>query len=763
MITYKFYSFFILFYYLRLVIYILLLYYSLLEKLQFMNDKKASSEINEYNVQIQRMEELIEQRPLIEAITIDADESKDLDDAFWIEQTNTGWIIDVAIADITFMLEPHRPLFELARKRQTSVYRAAHVQHMFPTELSESTFSLAEGGIKPVVWFTLELDHQLNVFNIEIREARFSSLKRFTYAEVARIITKQETFNPFFNMLNRASVLSLQLLQKRRDKGALAFFDLSNGLMTDENGQILTIKEKQTTIAYILVQEMMILTNTAVASFFAANNIPFVYRNHTMRTATPPRDVFIEQYEIALHDPTTLKLLKNRIGLLANSACYETCLNGHYGLNESAYAHVTSPIRRFADIICHYQIRSYLTDTPSPFSPEELDFMCSELNEGERNRREMKSEHFLTKARDERNKKAKELSFQALIELDKKAFREILTAVKKMGAMRPELEQACLYKLSNNMMNAVEIYYMVLYLHAGHVAPELFEATKQAILNLAGSASQIMQYIKKDKMIDDFYEEEQMAPSGGFLSRIVGVVNGGELLSVKTYALAANKKKASHLAAASWVMAFLSHTLTDAAETKLPDEATDLSEAPVPLIVCSAPFVNHYGKLLEMTKSQENLSVGVDEYTRNVVEHAIRFKCMIPLVSNDKVVCFEGEGTNKKQAKQSAAAMVIDYIEKEKLLTLPEAVLENSEAYRKLILEENFAGLLQLHVHETPNSNIKFTYTERQEEQELYFTCHLHLTLDGQLHQFDFYAKSKVEGRKQTSKMALEKLFTGRG
>nr|HPR61792.1 RNB domain-containing ribonuclease [Prolixibacteraceae bacterium] len=188
-----------------------------------MKYKNTPVSINVKNIinELKDQPQWLNQRTLFEGITIDGDESRDLDDAIWIEQIPSGWKVDVAISDLAQCIEPNSPLFEKARGRQVSEYLSTGVKNMLPRILSEGFLSLNNSGEKPVLLFSIELSQQLETQKFQIDQARFRSIRKLTYVQTANILNNNLTDDPLYGMLSLASQLAQMLVQKRRDRGAL--------------------------------------------------------------------------------------------------------------------------------------------------------------------------------------------------------------------------------------------------------------------------------------------------------------------------------------------------------------------------------------------------------------------------------------------------------------------------------------------------------------------------------------------------------------
>lgn len=189
-------------------------------------------------------------------------------------------------------------------------------------------------------------------------------------------LIKDEQLNTgLVEMLRDMSVIAQQLLDQRRLAGALAIYDIMEGWAVSEEGFMFKLRPEERHLANVIIQEFMILANQTVATFCAENDIPSLYRNHTARACAPDSAIeLLDDVRNAMDNPEhfDVRTLQRRMTLLVNRAHYAPVLRGHFGLNLAAYCHFTSPIRRFADLVVHRQLKAFLTDKKMPYSKEQL-------------------------------------------------------------------------------------------------------------------------------------------------------------------------------------------------------------------------------------------------------------------------------------------------------------------------------------------------------------------------------------------------------
>ena len=332
----------------------------------------------------------------VQGVTIDAEHTRDIDDALWIEfQSDDYWHIFVSIADVASSIPIGGELDTRAREMVTTKYFVLGNSPMLPREFSEDSLSLWPGKKRQTVTVEMTVDTSMNVIKTEIYPSLLKSRARCTYDRVPVIRT--DPSHEGHGLILTGCQMAMRLLEGRRKAGAMVLYDLNNGWVTTEEGVLRKIENKDETIGHILVQEMMILANSKVAEFAVLNNIPVLFRNHTPMNAAPDRTILMQQVEDAIHTPmdaSNLDQVRQRVHMLLGRANYGRTLLGHYGLNLPAYLHFTSPIRRYADLITQRQINAFIRGEPFPYSKEEVDAIAQHINDTLEAEREKVSEAF---------------------------------------------------------------------------------------------------------------------------------------------------------------------------------------------------------------------------------------------------------------------------------------------------------------------------------------------------------------------------------
>jgi ribonuclease R len=326
--------------------------------------------------------ESVQDLPLV---TIDGETARDFDDAVYCEPHGKGWRLVVAIADVSHYVRPHDALDKEAYNRGNSVYFPRRVIPMLPEELSNGLCSLNP----QVDRLCMVCDMQIEG-NGEIRRHRFypsvmHSRARLTYTQVAAMLADPEgadarQYSAVLPHIQHLHALYRVLLEAREKRGAIDFETVETQMVFNDQGKIERIVPVHRNDAHKLIEECMLAANVCAASFLAEHNHPVLYRIHEGPTPEKLEALreFLGEFGLQLgggDEPQAkdyskvLKAIRERpdAGLLQTvmlrslrQAVYEPENVGHFGLGYDAYAHFTSPIRRYPDLLVHRAIKAVL-------------------------------------------------------------------------------------------------------------------------------------------------------------------------------------------------------------------------------------------------------------------------------------------------------------------------------------------------------------------------------------------------------------------
>jgi ribonuclease R len=361
----------------------------------------------------------------LNGLTLDGANSNDLDDAIWAIKILGGYELLISISNVAKHVGLNSPTDDIAQTNLFSLYRGSGgcVKPMLPRYLSEDQLSLSANKKRDVVVFKVTLDNDLKLKGVETSEAKFTNKHRLTHTDVPDIIAQSD--HPLHCQLSMLANVATSLLNKRREAGAFAIYDICSGWAVDEEGQLRKLSDAEKNIGYVIVQELMILTNEAVSIFCVENDIPIMFRNHQAKSAAPKVEEFSAelQHAFSANDEKQMELLRKRLALVAGRAEMGTTTKGHYGLNLATYSYFTSPIRRYPDLVGHRNLLAFINKEPYPHSIESIEVLAKAYNERQIIVSDEKSAHFKKEA----HKKAGDiLENERYTQLGEKEFYRVL-------------------------------------------------------------------------------------------------------------------------------------------------------------------------------------------------------------------------------------------------------------------------------------------------------------------------------------------------
>jgi len=319
-------------------------------------------------------------------MTIDGADARDFDDAVYAEKTDKGYRLLVAIADVAHYVEPDSALDAEAKNRGTSVYFPGQVVPMLPEVLSNGLCSLNPHVDRLCMLCELTLDDAGGIKRTRFFNAVMKSHARLTYSQAWEML-KDPNHDLRTEHANVAEGLDTlyqlyKVLRAARDKrGVIEFESTETRIVFDENRKIQELLPVRRNDAHKLIEECMILANVATAAFVERQKIPALYRVHHGPKADRLEDLrsFLAFRSLSLGggdspSPIDYARLSKSIDGRADRSIIETTMlrsmqqavyqpknEGHFGLALNQYAHFTSPIRRYPDLLIHRAIKYSLT------------------------------------------------------------------------------------------------------------------------------------------------------------------------------------------------------------------------------------------------------------------------------------------------------------------------------------------------------------------------------------------------------------------
>jgi ribonuclease R len=317
-------------------------------------------------------------RPLVPGFTVDGPASRDLDDALWWHDGT----LYVTIADVADLVPAGGTIDLEARARVVTRYRREGNEPMLPRRLAEGDLSLLPGRPRPAVTFAIALSTDLQLTSLNIFRSLLENRGRLSYAQADRVIAGSAD-SPCRGPLLACHELAGRLIARRRDAGALAIYDLRRGWRTTEDGTLVPLTAANSHRSNILIQEAMILANTALAAHAASAGLPILYRNHAASPGDPDRDTALARIQdaVAGRDGGLLAALRGSQPVVYGRARYGTAPEGHHALNLPCYAHWTSPIRRYSDLLNHQVLAAHLDGESPPHDVMALAEIAGRIHE----------------------------------------------------------------------------------------------------------------------------------------------------------------------------------------------------------------------------------------------------------------------------------------------------------------------------------------------------------------------------------------------
>ena len=345
-------------------------------------------------------------------VTIDGADARDFDDAVFARKQNKGWRLIVAIAEVSAYVKGGSALDNEATNRATSVYFPSRVIPMLPEALSNGLCSL-----KPAV-DRLCLACEMTVAeNGTVQRSRFvaavmNSSARLTYSQVADyyesgVLKHHDEQADVKRNLDDLHTLYKALHKARLKRGAIGFESTEYGFQFDQRGAVVGLIPHERNDAHKLIEECMILANVEAAGFLLKHKIPAPYRVHASppegklealsqflrgqgmhvpwRDNPEPKDfeAVVEQAQGRPDEHLIMAVLLRSQSL----AVYQTGNEGHFGLALDAYAHFTSPIRRYPDLLVHraiHHLLQRLKATDYPYSVDQMSELCARCSHNSR-------------------------------------------------------------------------------------------------------------------------------------------------------------------------------------------------------------------------------------------------------------------------------------------------------------------------------------------------------------------------------------------
>ncbi len=317
-------------------------------------------------------------------VTIDGEDTRDIDDAVSLERDGENYVLGVHIADVSHYVKLNGKLDREAYARGTSVYFPDRVLPMLPKALSNGACSLNEGEDRYAMSCFMTFDASGRKLGYDICQSIIKSDRRMTYTAVTGILEGDPALNKKYAevapMLKDMERLCLKLEKRRKGAGSINLDVKEAHIYVDESGKIV-IPDYERSVSHRMIEQFMVSANESVAEFAFKRRAPFLYRVHEKPSPEKASTFFsfLRDLGIApagnIYDLSPMDFQKilsgvedkpysavvNRVMLRSMQKaryCEENL--GHFGLASSCYCHFTSPIRRYPDLFVHRVLKKLL-------------------------------------------------------------------------------------------------------------------------------------------------------------------------------------------------------------------------------------------------------------------------------------------------------------------------------------------------------------------------------------------------------------------
>jgi ribonuclease R len=326
-------------------------------------------------------------------MTIDGSDARDFDDAVYCERKNSNeWRLMVAIADVSHYVRPDDALDIEAQNRATSIYFPGYVVPMLPETLSNGLCSLNPNVDRLAMVCDMTINAKGIVTSSEFTEAVIHSHARLTYDEAnavavnskSKMAKKVAETNPAIikHIKNLHSLYSV-LIPARSKRGAIDFETQELKFNLSKDKKIASMSPVIRNDAHKMIEEFMLCANVATANFLQAKKIPSLYRSHEGPTdkkltllrafltdkglilggGDKPTSQHYNQLLTKVQERGDASIIRMMLLRSQSQAQYSPKNDGHFGLAYDAYAHFTSPIRRYPDLLAHRAIRAKISSS----------------------------------------------------------------------------------------------------------------------------------------------------------------------------------------------------------------------------------------------------------------------------------------------------------------------------------------------------------------------------------------------------------------
>ncbi|MEE8058362.1 MAG: VacB/RNase II family 3'-5' exoribonuclease [Pseudomonadales bacterium] len=336
-------------------------------------------------------------------ITIDAPNTQDMDDALYAQTTDTGWQLQIAIADPCALIPVDSALEKLAQQRSTSIYLPGRTVAMLPEELANNLCSLALQQTRPVLVCTMSISSDGKIDDYTMAEALICSQAKLSYDHVANFLDTHHStpqnlkagetdkdLTACYDQRENLQALhaASSALRKHREQNHLVI----NGrqdyhLMLNSQRKLDHIEIQQKNSAHSIVEECMVAANRCAADMLREQGLFIAHAGFRQERIPDVRKLADEQLSLteidfatpegyqqlmkSIDGQTLTFPLRSVLSRLLERSYLSTTASPHQGMGLPAYTTFTSPLRKFSDFMVHRIIKAILNQRPKPDYPQE--------------------------------------------------------------------------------------------------------------------------------------------------------------------------------------------------------------------------------------------------------------------------------------------------------------------------------------------------------------------------------------------------------
>ena len=325
-------------------------------------------------------------------VTIDSPSTRDMDDALLARTTESGWQLQIAIADPTAFITAGSELDKLAQQRSSSVYLPGRAVAMLPEELANNLCSLLPQKTRPALVCDIAINHDGSIERYAITEALICSQAKLSFSQVADFLAdpKSETGDclEHGDNLQALQAVSAALRQRRQQDHLVIDGRVDYRLILNKQRKLERIEIQQKNVAHIIVEECMVAANRCATDTLGEQGVFISHGGFRPERLPDVRKLADEQLSLtdvdfstpegylqlmkAIDDPSLEFPLRAVLSRLLERSYLKTCPNPHQGMGLAAYTTFTSPIRKYSDLMVHRIIKAKLNTQPAPDYNQEI-------------------------------------------------------------------------------------------------------------------------------------------------------------------------------------------------------------------------------------------------------------------------------------------------------------------------------------------------------------------------------------------------------